>query len=462
MDAAGPTKFESKPRGLEDGKQVWGWAIYDFANTIFSMNILTLYFACWLIIDNGIEDIWYSLIFSFSMFLSAISMPILGVVSDAIGRKKSFLILFTLGCVLATFLLGIVAKLDLAFGWKMFLALAVFAVANYCFQGGLVFYNALLPSVSAPNRIGQVSGLGVSLGYFGAIAGMFLVLPFVQGKVPFFSLPGKQQAFIPTAIFLLLFSLPTFLWVKRDLPLRNVSPRIIEALKSLWQDLKDTKRYPGVLRFLISDFMFEDAIATAILFMAVYTQAVMGFDEQDKTFLFAVSTTFAALGSLGCGWFTDKVGPKRTLSLVVWGWILCLVAVSLTSTRWLFWILASLVGIFLGSTWTASRPLLAGLVPKEKMGQFFGLYSLSGRAAAIIGPLIWGLVVLSFKQDSALVDGFGSLAGKLGIGFSEQTLQTIEYRFAVLALALLMLVGWIFYRKVPDRFRHPEQRSLSS
>lgn len=451
MEIISPEIPPQEPQTLRFSKEVWGWAIYDFANTIFSMNILTLYFAGWLIIDHGLEDIWYSLTFSISMLLAAVSMPVLGALSDVSGRKKSYLLILTLGCVFATFSLGIIAGFSVNVQVEIVLALIVFAIANYCFEGGLVFYNALLPQVSHHRRMGQISGLGVSLGYLGAIAGMFMVLPFVQGKIPLFDSSGKENAFIPTAILFMLFSLPAFLWIRSGSKPTAHKLKIKAAFASVWEDLRDTKKYPGVLRFLISDFMFEDAIATVILFMAVYTQAVMGFGEGEKTILFAVSTTSAAIGSLGCGWVTDRIGPKKTLSLVVWGWIVTLILVAFTANRTFFWISGSLTGIFLGSTWTSSRPLLAHLVPREKLGQFFGLYSLSGRAAAIIGPLVWGAVVLYCKRDSAVINLLSDVLSALGVTLSDSILQSIEYRLAVLALAVMMLAGWILYRKVPDK-----------
>jgi UMF1 family MFS transporter len=451
MEIIGPEIPPQEPKTLHFSREIWGWAIYDFANTIFSMNILTLYFAGWVILDHGLEDIWYSLTFSISMLLAAVSMPVLGAISDVSGQKKRYLLLLTLGCVLATFSLGIIARLPVTVQIEMLLALIVFGIANYCFEGGLVFYNALLPEVSHHRRMGQISGLGVSLGYLGAIAGMFMVLPFVQGKIPLFNPAGKENAFIPTAILFLLFSLPIFFRIKSEHKPKTHKLKVKAAFKSVWQDLKDTKKYPGVLRFLVSDFMFEDAIATVILFMAVYTQAVMGFGEGEKTLLFAVSTTAAAIGSLGCGWVTDRIGPKKTLSLVIWGWIITLISVALTSNITLFWLLGSLTGIFLGSTWTASRPLLANLAPREKLGQFFGLYSLSGRAAAIIGPLVWGAVVLYCKRDSVVVNLLSHILSAFGVTLSDSILRSIEYRLAVLALALMMLAGWIFYRKVPDK-----------
>jgi len=440
-------EFE-KPKTLKFGKEVWGWAIYDFANTIFSMNIVTLYFAPWLIIDKGMEDIWYSITFSSAMFLGAISMPPLGAVSDSAGNKKKFLLYLTLVCIAATFLVGVVSLSN--FSSQILLALLFFGVAVFCYEGGLVFYNALLTDVAPTKKIGQVSGLGVSLGYVGAIIGMLLVLPFVQGKI--FAGTGNQQAFIPTAVFFLLFSVPTFLWVREQRVRHPAKIKIKQSFKEVWDGLANTKKYPGVLRFLISNFFFGDAIATVILFMAVYAQLVMGFSETGKIWLFMVSTLSAALGSLLCGWICDKIGPKKTLSLVLLGWFFSLLLVIFITSKIWFWILGSIVGILLGSVWTASRPLLTDLVPKSKMGQFFSLYSLFGRVAAIVGPLIWGLVVLYFKKDFFLVQKVVTFLKSMGIEVSQSVLSTVQYRFAILSLALMMLVGWWILLKVPNKF----------
>ncbi len=440
-------QFE-KPQTLKFNKNIWGWAIYDFANTIFSMNIITLYFAPWLIIDKGIEDIWYSITFSGAMFLGAITMPPFGTMADASGNKKKYLTYLTLVCILFTFFIGLVSNLRISS--QILLALLFYAVAVFCYEGSLVFYNALLTDIAPARKIGQISGLGVSLGYVGSVVGMLLVLPFVQGKI--FTGTGKQQAFIPTAVFFLLFSLPTFIWVKEKFSGHRTKIKLKKSFQEVWDGLVNTKRYPGVLRFLISNFFFGDAIATTILFMAVYAQLVMGFSETAKTGLFLVSTTSAALGSIICGWVCDKIGAKKTLAVVILGWFFSLTIVIFTTDPIWFWIMGSVIGILLGSTWTSSRPLLASLVPHSKMGQFFSLYSLSGRAAAIMGPLIWGTVVLYFKKDFFLVEKIIDLLKSSGISVSEPVLATIQYRFAVFSLATVMLVGWFILLKVPDKF----------
>ena len=438
---------------------VFSWSLYDFANTIFSMNIATMYFAQWVIVDCKQEDIWYSLSHAISMLSVAAVMPVLGSISDDYGRRKPFLFYFTLGCVVATLFVGIASQLNLSPSVIVVLALVLFAVANFFYEGGLVFYNALLPEVSVPTNIGKVSGIGVAMGYLGAIVGLLLVKPFVEGRFFGCAIPeiiggGRNKSFIPTAILFFLFSLPLFLFVKEKII--NQTDRIKLNIRSsfikVWDGLRNTKKYPGVLRFLIADYFFEDAIATVIIFMAVYTQLVMNMGDQIKIWFFIVSTTFAVIGSFFCGLVCDRIGPKKTLVIVVLGWVICLGVVVCITNQAAFWIIGPFIGIFLGSTWTAARPLLTTLVPKESLGQFFGLYALSGRAAAIVGPLVWGATALIFKQNNPLVKNIVMLLNRLGITLSAQTMSTIQYRFAVGMLAILMLIGLFIFFKVPDKF----------
>jgi len=437
-------------------KAVLGWAVYDFANTIFSMNIVTMYFAQWVVVDNRVEDIYYSISYAVSMLLVAFTMPALGAVSDAKGKRLPFLLVFTSGCIIATFGLGITSNAVTEVAARVSVALILFALANYCYEGGLVFYNALLPVVSTPQNIGRVSGWGVALGYLGAISGLLLVKPFVDGHLFSLKLPlsqgGRQNAFIPTALFFLIFSLPVFLWVKERVQPTAEKIKIKEAFRRVGEGICNTRRFPGVLKFLLAYYFFSDAIATVNIFMAVYAQVVMGFPDSVKIWFFILATTFAVIGSFLCGYVTDWVGPKRTLVFVIVGWIASLSVVMFTADKTVFWIIGPLIGIFLGSTWTASRPLLTGLVPKDKLGQFFGLYALSGKVAAVAGPLLWGAVVLYCKADNPLVLKVVSVLKNLGVPFPPQVISTIQYRFAVGGLILMMGIGLIILLKVPERF----------
>lgn len=403
------------------------------------------------------EDIYYSISYAVSMLLVALTMPAMGTVSDVKGKRLPFLFTLTSGCILSTFLLGITGNVIDNVATKVLVGLILFAIANYCYEGGLTFYNALLPDVSTPETIGKVSGWGVALGYVGAVVGLLLVKPFVDGNLFGLKLPltqgGRQDAFIPTAGFFLLFSLPIFLWVKERAQTNSEKIRLKEAFRRVWEGVSNTRKYPGVLRFLVANYFISDAIATVIIFMAVYAQLVMGFLDSVKLWFFIVATTFAVIGSFLCGYITDWIGPKRTLIYVVWGWIICLCVVILTASSTVFWIVGPFIGICLGSTWTASRPLLAGLVPKEMLGQFFGLYSLSGKVAAVIGPLLWGLVVLYFKADNPVVRKMILLLSNFGLTLSSQVISSVQYRFAVAILVLMMIIGLIILLKVPERFK---------
>ncbi len=458
---------------------VVSWALYDFANTIYSMNILSLYFAGWLVVDLGYQDISYSLAFSLSMLASAILMPALGYLSDrpdASGkaarpgrgrinrRRLGFLFVFTAGAV------GSVVIFALLPHTMMPLILLLFALSNFFYEGGIVFYNALLDTVSNRKNVGKVSGFGVSLGYLGSIAGMVLVLPFVTGslfsiEIPFIAGGGKSGAFLPTAIFYALFSIPIFLFVREkiDSELSTSVPQpdaippesnaaapshtgLKNAYRDVWRSLKATEKYPGLLRFLISDYFFEDAIATVILFMAVYIEKVLGMGDQDRTLFLIISTVFAMIGAYILGHLADLLSPKKVLFGIVSGWILVLLGFAFNNSEAAAWVFGPIVGIMLGGVWAVSRPLLMQLSPPEKLGEFFGLFSLSGRAAAIVGPLVWGAAVYLFAKEHV----FGRSLVDLW-GLSDTAADKLPYRVAVLSLAAMMGVGLFIFRKVPDR-----------
>jgi UMF1 family MFS transporter len=429
-----------------------GWLSFDFANTIFSMNIVTMFFNLWILDDLNCPDILYSIAYSASMIMVALLMPFYGHYSDIEQNKKSWLIRFTLLAIMSTVLIGLNAYIFDGRWTRIIIALIFFGAANFFYEGGIAFYNALLRSVSSRENIGQTSGLGVGLGYIGGIVGLLIVFPIVKGNIPWIP-AGREAAIIPTAILFLIFSIPAFLFIREKTFEKIYKQRMkfMQAFNNLKENLKKAREDKGAFRFLISNYFFEDAVVTAVIFMAIYAEKVVGFTDRLKIELWVVATLSAAIGSVLSGKISDWIGPKRTMRVIVIGWILVLVAISLITYQPLFWVAACFVGIFLGSTWTVARPLLNSLVPDEKLGLFYGLYALSGRTAAVIGPLIWGLVVLIMTSENPLVKAIVALLESLGIDISTATLATIEYRFAVISLALLMIIGLILFRKVPDR-----------
>ncbi|MBN2355443.1 MFS transporter [candidate division KSB1 bacterium] len=414
------------------------WILYDLANTAYSMNVVSMYFGTWIIINLQQSDFIVSFANSFSMILVALTLPVLGHWSDIRGGKMVLLAVMTGVCIGCTALLGIVGVHIDKISVLIPLVMVLFVVANYSYQGGLVFYNALLPAVSTPRTIGRVSGYGVAVGYMGSILGLAVAGVFVEGsfyglQIPGISAGGTTAAFIPTAAVFLLFAVPIFLWVKEPPSplLRRESWRIRDSYRKTFRALTDSKNYPGLPRFLLAKLLYEDSIETVIIYMGVYTQAVMQFTRAEANQFFIVVVPSAIIGSALCGILTDHFGPKKTLTGVIFLWVAALMCLVLTSNRYLFWGYGCVLGMLMGSVWTSARPLLISLAPKERLGEFFGLYALSGKIAAVLGPLIWSVVTY-------LLASYGN---------------AVRYKAAIAVLAVNMLIGALILRGVPDKHR---------
>ncbi len=428
-------------------KEIVGWSLYDFANTIYSMNIISLYFKRYLVEDLGKDDRWFDIPYSISMVFVAVLIPALSALSDQSAKKKYFVFLFTLTCCISTGLMSLIPPMAV-------LALVVLLIiSNFTYEASMPFYNSLLYTVAEGKQARVVSGFGVSFGYLGSILGMIVVLPFVTGslfglEIPFVTAGGKAGAFLPTAVLFFLVSLPFFLWVREKPVVSTHKPSIKKAYKDVWEGIRRTERYPGVLRFLIADYFFEDAVTTVILNIGLYCSIVIGFSDTELNGFLIISTVSAVFGSFLIGHISAKVTLKTLLGAIIWGWVVSLLLFIITDNKFVIWILGSIVGILLGGLWTTSRPLLAELVPRGELGRFFGLFSLSGRAAAVIGPLVWTTIVYFFNAERPL--------GKFiveAFNVAPDSFRAMPYKAGVLGLVVMMLIGLYIYRKVP----HPEQ-----
>ena len=409
------------------------WALYDFANTIFSMNIVTLYFAVWIVAERGASNMAYSLATSLSSAVVLVAAPWIGAVSDASRRRKPWILGLTLACVAATLGLAALARGSAPLG----LLLAAFAVANVAYQLALPPYNAMLTELVPADQRGRLSGLGTAVGYVGSIAGVLLVAPFVTGGL---GIPagGRSATFAPTALLFLMWALPLFLFCRDPLALpRTERPRV--PLRDIAHELaaafREARRHPGLLRFVAASYFYQDALGTAISFMALYAVVVLGLPAGGEIKLFVTLTIPAIVGAWTAGRAADRLGPRRTLRLVLLGWVAGLAAIALAPNLSSFWFGGFVVGFSFGGIWSAERPLLLTLVPPGEAGRFFGLLALSARAAAIAGPLLW----------AAIVDGLSAPLGR-----------NTAYRLAVASLALMMGVALWLLRGVPDAVAKPE------
>jgi UMF1 family MFS transporter len=442
------------------------WALYDFANTVFSMNIATLYFAAWLVADLGHSNTLYAVVNGIASALVVVSIPVFGAISDGTQRRKPWVVGFTLIACVSTIVMAILGqtglpligegvtgsgfRLPVSPGIALFGVLAAFTLANYAYQGAQPFYNAMMPELVPVDHRGRLSGMGAALGYVGSITGVLLTFPFftgqmpilgaipgrvigfLRGAVPFTTHGGRVSTFVPTALLFFLFSLPLFLFC-RDHNVIHGKKRIAwrEAFRDVRHTLDEAKKYPGALRFILTSFLYQDAMGTIIANMALYAIFAMGFVKGSEATLFVILTVPAVIGAYAIGRLVDRFGPKRTLSWVIGCWILLLISMIIVPTRSAFWIVGACIGLIYGGVATAERPLLLSLVPDVEAGRFFSLMVLSSRAAAVVGPFIWAFAV----------DG---LTPSMGVGFA--------YRAGVLTVAIGMALALWMLRGVPDNF----------
>ncbi len=364
---------------------VLSWAMYDLANTIFSMNIVSFYFSVWVVNKMGGTDADYSFANAFSMGLMFFSAPILGALSDQISRRMPFLIFTTLTCVLFTALLGI---------GGLFLSIVFFIIANYMFQAGLIFYDSLLPVVSTEENRGRVGGLGIGLGYVGSFIGMGSGLLLLD-KI------GYVGVFRMTALLFFVFALPCFIFVREPVSDRgqriDFGAMVRGAFQQVFKTIRHAREFPGLLRFLVGRLFYTDPVNTIIVFMGIYVINEVGFTENEAQILMLVAIAAAVAGGFLWGSIVDRFQPARSLLWVLISWKIAILGAFFIAVldlpKVLFWPVACLAGISLGGTWAADRPLMLKLAPKEYLGEFYGLYSMVGRFASVVGPLLWGLIV---------------------------------------------------------------------
>jgi len=428
-----PAVASSQESRVIPKRAVVSWVLYDLANTIFSMGVVSVYFSTWVRDQVGAlrADYVYGVITAISMGLIFIASPILGAMTDRARRRMPFLVVSTLICVAFTALL--------ARGGFLFTALC-FTVANVAYQAGLQFYDAMLPEVSHEGNRGKISGIGVGVGYLGSYIAVGLGMDAVFGS------QDKPFLFTMIALFFLIFALPCFLFVKER---GNPHPREVFSLAMVRESTSETlrtirsgKEYPGLVRFLVGRVFYTDPINTVISIMMLYTINVaehtgLTHEQGESTGKIVMMTaiSFAVVGGFVWGWVVDRVGPKRTLNYVLFLWVgvfLLAAAIGMLGLPLAtLYVVACSAGVALGGVWAADRPYMLRLTPPSRIGEFYGLYGMVGRFSAITGPLIWAIVTRVTIGTFGLEPNVGQ-----GIG--------------VLVLLVLIIVSYVILQPVTD------------
>ncbi len=406
------------------GTQVWrlasapviGWVLYDFANTIFSYVVVTRYFNDWIIEERGQPDIYVGLMVATVSAALVVSLPLIGARADRRGRHKPILIVFTLLSVAATGLLGVVGS--------VLLALVIGGLATYAFSVADSQYHPLLGTVAPDAARSRVSGIGVAVGYLGALTVLLLI-----GRI---ATDGHaQRAFLPAAALFGAFAVPLFVLVHehRQPPGDRTQA---DPFAQLMASLRRARCEPHG-RLLLARFFYVDAIATVIQFMTVYARRTGDFKGPQIDLLLAVATVAAIAGAIGAGLLAERIGPRRVVLSTLGITIVTLVACAGSGSSALLWVVGPMVGIALGSLSAVDRVFLLRLVPLERRGEDFALYALVGKLSSGFGPLVlWGGTILAMTELGGLSTFDAS-------------------RVAVIVLAGAALVGYLILRPLPDR-----------
>ena len=361
------------------------WCLYDFANSFYAAVIIATVWAAYYaneIVGNqaGAGDLWWGRAVSASMLAVAVTSPIAGALADFAALRKKFLIAYTLIAVIGTALLASVQPGMVVYGFALTVA------ANFGFEGAMVFYNSYLPLLAEPGRQGRLSGWGFATGYAGSLVGLALALPLVQGG-------HFDLAFYMVAGCFLLFALPAFIALPADATRRKgFRQAATEGLHGTWHTLKEIVAEPALRRFMLAYFVYIDGINTVIYFSSIFAAHTLGFSMSQLILVFLVVQLSALVGALAWARPTDRMGPKRVIMLMLVQWAMVVVGAYFVTSKFQFFVLAALAGTGLGAVQSASRAVLARMIPAERAGEFFGFYALSGKTASILGPLVFGLV----------------------------------------------------------------------
>lgn len=405
-------------------KQIFSWTLYDFANTAFYVIILTvgypLYFKEIVVQGNWQSDFLWGTSFSISMLIVALLSPILGAVADYGTGKKHFLAVFTTLCVLSS------ASLFFVKDGMIFAGMSLLILANIGFEAGLVFYDAFLPEITTERSYGRVSGYGFALGYVGSLVTLAITFPLYVNGFGAENILNIRLTFLIAAGFFLIFSLPLFLFLPDRQRVTTLKPNFIkigfQRLKNTYQQLP---RFRNIGRFLISYFIYIDAINTIIIFSSIFARETLNMSLSEIIIFFVLIQTSAIIGSVLFGLLSDHIGHKKSLSISLAMWLIIVVIAYFIQDKFFFFIIGGFAGIALGSSQSTSRGLMSIITPAEKRTEFFGFYSFFGKASAIIGPFIFGLISSFLNQ-----------------------------RLAIISVGLLILAGLLFLRGVKEIKHH--------
>jgi MFS transporter, UMF1 family len=367
-------------------QKIFTWALYDFANSFVSITFL-IYFSKWMVVEHGLADWLYNGTFTLGSIALIFAAPFLGRKADHLGFGRKYLIHST---VLSFVSFGL-TLVGAVMGWSLYLVAALFTMASFFYQLSFVFYNPLLGHISTVTNRGKISAIGCSSNYAGQFAAILLSIPLVAGKIDVGIDPLLAPLCIGTAVFILL-SLPLLfskqIFVKADIDddksTEEESHRVL---------LRRIMAIPPLFFFLLAFFFFSDAVTTFITNFSIFASNVFTTSNEQIGVLVLGALVMAGIGAFVFGWLADRVGSVKVMAIILMLWIVGVSVTAVAPNYHVFFALVMMAGVLAGGTWAVARTLLMFLTPSSMTNYVFGLYAISERAATILGPVVWSLVL---------------------------------------------------------------------
>ena len=383
-------------------RKVFFWALYDFANQPFSTIIVTFIYSGFFVQiiapDDKIGTTMWTNAIAFTAIIVSLLSPIIGAVADTSNLRKKLMILFTFLCSVCTMLLYLPEKGD------YILALTLFVFANIAFEICSVLYNSYLLNISNKNNIGSISGFAWGLGYIGGIISLLLCFLLFD----FNDTIDVRRSNLIVGIWFLLFSLPFFISMSSYYNNDKIKKyNVKDSFKSIISTFQNISSHKQIIDFLIARLFYNDALVTIFSLGGIYAVGTLGFTFDEVIILGIVLNISAGIGSIIFGYLEDNFGFKKvinlTLLVLIFSTLLAFLAPYTQFSKQIFWISGILIGFMVGPNQSTSRALMARLTPESKKSQFFGFYTLAGKATSFIGPFLFGIITLKYNQQIALL-----------------------------------------------------------
>lgn len=402
-------------------REVIAWAGYDFANSGYTTVVLTAVFNAYFVGVVAANADWatlgWTMILGVSNALVMLAMPMIGAYADLRARKKWLLAISTAGCIVGTAALAAVGPGDVV------LAALAIVVSNFFFMVGVALVAAFLPELARPAALGKVSGWGWGFGYVGGLITLALCLAYVQWAQ---GQGSTAQEFVPitmliTATVFALAAAPALLIVQeraRPQADERVGHFVRQALGRLAQTLRHLDRYRDFGRLLLCGLAYQAGVMVVIALAAIYAQEVMKFSFVQTMLLVLVVNVTAAIGAFAFGYVQDAIGHKRALALTLVLWLAMVTVAGLATSAAMFWLAANLAGLAMGSSQSAGRAMAGLFAPRDRLAEFYGLWTFATQLAAIIGPISYGAVVFLTDNNHRLgivLTGLFFIAGLLAL-----------------------------------------------